>query len=304
MTARFFCDIFITMKQQYIKQVYSRGEALLYLHLIGEFCRRQLSENSGYLEGLDGSFAADNYDGVLIFSLSGAAKKILDFNNIPDFKIADIERAINRIECYTDLTLIWSSQEIAQKIKKIHHSSWMQTNISQVVNYENYFKKHSGLVKPINPHKIYTLNTFYELENLRPELKPLAVNFLAALSSINEISFYSSFTTPYLSDDSFFADYSDFKNLVGLQHIFKSSKKPTEKPEQIQEILKLSIQTVRQSGFSKKLLQSLKLGKMHANNTELMTGSGFIVTQDYWRNITIQDIESFFDALKIEAGYE
>lgn len=128
--------------------------------------------------------------------------------------------------------------------------------------------------------------------------------FLSTLSSINEILLYGSLETPYLSDSSFFADYSDFKNLVGLQHIFKSSKKPTEKPEQIQEILKLSIQTVRQRDFSKKLLQSLKLGKMHANNTELMTGSGFIVTQDYWRNITIQDIESFFDALKIEAGYE
>ena len=77
-------------------------------------------------------------------------------------------------------------------------------HLSGRINYENYFKKHSGLVKPINPHKIYTLNIFYELENLRPEFKPLAVNFLAALSSINEILLYSNLETPYLSDTSFF----------------------------------------------------------------------------------------------------
>lgn len=292
------------MTQQCIKQVYSRSEALLYLHLVGDFCRRLLCEDSDYLEGLDGSFAADNYDGVLVFSLSGTAEKIINFNNMPDFEASDIERAVARIECYTGLSLIWSPQEITQKIKKIHHSQWMKTNISQPINYEDYYKKHSGLAKPIKPHKIYNFDIFYELEDLPSELKPLAVVFLAVLSGINEILLYSNLETPYLSDTSFFADYSDFKNLVGLQHIFKSSKKPTEKPEQIQEILKLSIQTVRQRGFSKKLLQSLKLGKMHANNTELMTGSGFIVTQDYWQNITIQDIESFFDALKIEAGYE
>ena len=178
------------MTQQYIKQVYSRSEALLYLHLVGDFCRRLLCEDSDYLEGLDGSFAADNYDGVLVFSLSGAAEKILDFNNIPDFKIADIERAIARIECYTGLSLIWSPQEIVQKIKKIHHSPWMQTNISQPINYEDYYKKCSGLTKPTKPHEIYTFNIFHELENLPSELKPLAVVFLSTLSSINEILLY------------------------------------------------------------------------------------------------------------------
>ena len=64
--------------------------------------------------------------------------------------------------------------------------------------------------------------------------------------------------------------------------------------------LNTSLNEIKDSGFIDKFYRQLQTKGCLISDEELITSSGFLVTKEYWSNITISDIETIFSKINLQ----
>ena len=85
------------------------------------------------------------------------------------------------------------------------------------------------------------------------------------------------------------------------------SKKTNSSPKNRKKIfpnllkyLNTSLNEIKDSGFIDKFYRQLQTKGCLISDEELITSSGFLVTKEYWSNITISDIETIFSKINLQ----
>ena len=267
-----------------IKQANNRLLGNLYLHLISEYFYIFL-QNNNLLNYLDGEYNADNYDGIIIFSSS----LNLNFSEIiKNFSIkqSDVLRAILRTSYDKKRNPSYDIERTTQELINLHQQPSLQHFITAPISPASCILKtpYFSLSNKIN-HNFIDLDIILEINLTDNFLKPLASIVLNALSNILESYIY---TMPNFTSYVYHEQWSDYQcdpTYIGLKLQLRTSNQ-----SQID---------IKQLKFSEKLLSKIQLKSQLLTNEELLTSSGFIVTDQYWKKISLKDINRLYSSIHI-----
>ena len=274
-----------------IKQANNRLLGNLYLHLISEYFYIFL-QNNNLLNYLDGEYSADSYDGIIIFSSSFD----LNFSEIiKNFSIkqSDVIRAILRTSYDKKREPSYDIERITQELINLHQQPSPISPASCTLKTP-YF----SLSNKIN-HNLIDLDIILEINLTDDLLKPLAPIVLNALSNILESYIY---TMPNFTSYVYHEQWSDYQcdpTYIGLKLQLRTSNQSQIDIKTLTNYLNNQLSKIKQLKFSEKLLSKIQLKSLLLTNEELLTSSGFIVTDQYWKKISLEDINRLYSNIHI-----
>lgn len=148
-------------------------------------------------------------------------------------------------------------------------------------------------------HSLICSDIILETRLSKDFLKPLASVTLHALSNILESYIY---TIPDFASYVYHEQWSDYQcdpTYIGLKLQLLTSEQYKNHLGHLINYLNNLLSNIKQLGFSKKLLTKIQSGHQLLSNTELITSSGFITTENYWKKISLEDIDQIYASIHI-----
>ena len=281
-----------------IKQANTRLLGNIYQHLFSDYFYSLLKENH-ILNSLDENFTADNYDGIVVFSntnnLINLTKTAAQFT----IEQSNIIRAISRISCDKQSNATYDLNSLTQEILDLHQSA-LTKNITLPINSKdcNYKTQYFSLTRK-SPNSFVEKDLIIDIEITENHLKPLASAIINSLSSVLDpyIYIFPDFVT-YITHEQW-SDYQINPNYIGLKKQLRLPKTAKKIFPNLLEYLNASLNEIKNSGFIDKFHRQIQTAGCLISDEELITSSGFLVTKEYWSNITISDIETIFSKIDI-----
>ena len=252
-------------------------------------------QNNNLLNYLDGEYSADSYDGIIIFSSSFN----LNFSEIIKnflIKQSDVLRAILRTSYNKKREPSYDIQELIN----LHQQPSLQHFITAPISPASYTLKtpYFSLSNKIN-YNLIDLDIILEINLTDDFLKPLAPIVLNALSNILESYIY---TIPNFTSYVYHEQWSDYQcdpTYIGFKLQLRTSNQSQIDIKTLTNYLNNQLSKIKQLKFSEKLLSKIQLKSLLLTNEELLTSSGFIVTNEYWKKISLEDINRLYSNIHI-----
>lgn len=281
-----------------IKQANTRLLGNLYQHLFSDYFYNILKEKH-ILNSLDENFTADNYDGIVVFSNTNNLINLTQVSAQFTIEQSNIIRAISRISCDKQSNATYDLNSLTQEILDLHQSA-LTKNITLPINSKdcNYKTQYFSLTRK-SPNSFVEKDLIIDIEITENHLKPLASAIINSLSSVLDpyIYIFPDFVT-YITHEQW-SDYQINPNYIGLKKQLRLPKTAKKIFPNLLEYLNASINEIKNSGFIDKFHRQIQTAGCLISDEELITSSGFLVTKEYWSNITISDIETIFSKIDI-----
>ena len=281
-----------------IKQANTRLLGNIYQHLFSDYFYSLLKENH-ILNSLDENFTADNYDGIVVFSSTNNLINLTQVSAQFTIEQSNIIRAISRISCDKQSNATYDLNSLTQEILDLHQSA-LTKNITLPINSKdcNYKTQYFSLTRK-SPNSFVEKDLIIDIEITENHLKPLASAIINSLSSVLDpyIYIFPDFVT-YITHEQW-SDYQINPNYIGLKKQLRLPKTAKKIFPNLLEYLNASLNEIKNSGFIDKFHRQIQTAGCLISDEELITSSGFLVTKEYWSNITISDIETIFSKIDI-----
>ena len=281
-----------------IKQANTRLLGNLYQHLFSDYFYTLLKENH-ILNSLDENFTADNYDGIVVFSSTNNLINLTKVSAQFMIEQSNIIRAISRISCDKQSNATYDLNSLTQEILDLHQSA-LTKNITLPINSKdcNYKTQYFSLTRK-SPNSFVEKDLIIDIEITENHLKPLASAIINSLSSVLDpyIYIFPDFVT-YITHEQW-SDYQINPNYIGLKKQLRLPKTAKKIFPNLLEYLNASLNEIKNSGFIDKFHRQIQTAGCLISDEELITSSGFLVTKEYWSNITISDIETIFSKISL-----
>ena len=281
-----------------IKQANTRLLGNLYQHLFSDYFYTLLKEKH-ILNSLDENFTADNYDGIVVFSntnnLINLTKVLAKFT----IEQSNIIRAISRISCDKQRNATYDLNSLTQEVLNLHQST-LTKNITSPIQYKDCTDKTQYFsLSRKSPGSFIEKDLIIDIEITENHLKPLASAIINSISSVLDpyIYIFPDFVT-YITHEQW-SDYQINPNYIGLKKQLRLLKTTKKLFPNLIEYLNTSLNEIKNSGFTDKFHEQLQTKGCLILDEELITSSGFLVTREYWSNITISDIETIFSKISL-----
>lgn len=282
-----------------IKQANTRLLGNLYQHLFGEYFYTLLKENH-VLNSLDENFTADNYDGIVVFSNTNNLINLTKASTQFTIEQSNIIRAISRISCDKQRNATYNLNSLTQEILDLHQSIPIKNITSPIKSKDCTYKTQYLSLSRKSPNSFIEKDLIIDIEITENHLKPLASAIINSISSILDpyIYIFPDFVT-YITHEQW-SDYQINPNYIGLKKQLRLLKTAKKLFPNLLEYLNTSLNEIKNSGFINKFHEQLQAKGCLILDEELITSSGFLVTREYWSNITISDIETIFSKISLQ----
>ena len=282
-----------------IKQADTRLLGNLYQHLFSDYFYTLLKEKH-ILNSLDENFTADNYDGIVVFSNTNNSINLTEVLAQFTIEQSNIIRAISRISCDKQRNATYNLNSLTQEILDLHQSIPIK-NITSPIKSKNctYRTQHFSLSRK-SPGSFIEKDLIIDIEITENHLKPLASAIINSISSVLDpyIYIFPDFV-PYITYEQW-SDYQINPNYIGLKKQLRLLKTAKKFFPNLLEYLNTSLNEIKNSGFINKFHRQLQTKGCSILDEELITPSGFLVTKEYWSNITVSDIETIFSKINLQ----
>lgn len=281
-----------------IKQANTRLLGNLYQHLFSDYFYTLLKEKH-ILNSLDENFTADNYDGIVVFSntnnLINLTKVLAQFT----IEQSNIIRAISRISCDKQRNATYDLNSLTQEVLNLHQSTLTKNITSPIQSKDCTDKTQYFSLSRKSPGSFIEKDLIIDIEITENHLKPLASAIINSISSVLDpyIYIFPDFVT-YITHEQW-SDYQINPNYIGLKKQLRLLKTTKKLFPNLIEYLNTSLNEIKNSGFTDKFHEQLQTKGCLILDEELITSSGFLVTREYWSNITISDIETIFSKISL-----
>ena len=281
-----------------IKQANTRLLGNLYQHLFSDYFYTILKEKH-ILNLLDENFTADNYDGIVVFSntnnLINLTKVIAQFT----IEQSNIIRAISRISCDKQRNATYDLNSLTQEILDLHQSIPIKSITSSIKSKNCTYKTQYLSLSHKSPDSFIEKDLIIDIEITENHLKPLASAIINSISSVLDpyIYIFPDFVTYIIHEQ--WSDYQINPNYIGLKKQIRLLKTEKKFFPNLLEYLNTSLNEIKNSGFINKFHGQLQAKESLILDEKLITSSGFLVTKEYWSNITISDIETIFSKISL-----
>ncbi len=282
-----------------IKQANTRLLGNLYQHLFSDYFYTLLKENH-ILDSLDENFTADNYDGIVVFSNTNNLINLTKASAQFTIEQSNIIRAISRISCDKQRNATYNLNSLTQEILDLHQSMPIKNITSSIKSKECTYKTQHFSLSRKSPGSFIEEDLIIDIEITENHLKPLASAIINSISSVLEpyIYIFPDFVT-YITHEQW-SDYHINPNYIGLKKQLRLLKTTRKLFPNLLEYLNTSLNEIKNSGFINKFHKQLQTKGCLILDEELITSSGFLVTREYWSNITISDIETIFSKINLQ----
>ena len=281
-----------------IKQANTRLLGNLYQHLFSDYFYTLLKENH-ILNSLDENFTADNYDGIVVFSSTNNLINLTNASAQFTIEQSNIIRAISRISCDKQRNATYDLSSLTQEILNLHQSIPIKSITSPIKSKDYTYRTQHFSLSRKSPDSFIEKDFMIEIEITENHLKPLASAIINSISSILDpyIYIFPDFVT-YITYEQW-SDYQIDPNYIGLKKQLRLLKTAKKLFPNLLEYLNTSLNEIKNSGFINKFYEQLQTKGCLISDEELITSSGFLVTREYWSNITISDIETIFSKISL-----
>ena len=281
-----------------IKQANTRLLGNLYQHLFSDYFYTLLKENH-ILNSLDENFTADNYDGIVVFSSTNNLINLTNASAQFTIEQSNIIRAISRISCDKQRNATYDLSSLTQEILNLHQSIPIKSITSPIKSKDYTYRTQHFSLSRKSPDSFIEKDFIIEIEITGNHLKPLASAIINSISSILDpyIYIFPDFVT-YITYEQW-SDYQIDPNYIGLKKQLRLLKTAKKLFPNLLEYLNTSLNEIKNSGFINKFYEQLQTKGCLISDEELITSSGFLVTREYWSNITISDIETIFSKISL-----
>ena len=281
-----------------IKQANTRLLGNLYQHLFSDYFYTLLKENH-ILNSLDENFTADNYDGIVVFSSTNNLINLTNASAQFTIEQSNIIRAIFRISCDKQRNATYDLSSLTQEILNLHQSIPIKSITSPIKSKDYTYRTQHFSLSRKSPDSFIEKDFIIEIEITENHLKPLASAIINSISSILDpyIYIFPDFVT-YITYEQW-SDYQIDPNYIGLKKQLRLLKTAKKLFPNLLEYLNTSLNEIKNSGFINKFYEQLQTKGCLISDEELITSSGFLVTREYWSNITISDIETIFSKISL-----
>ena len=281
-----------------IKQANTRLLGNLYQHLFSDYFYTLLKENH-ILNSLDENFTADNYDGIVVFSSTNNLINLTNASAQFTIEQSNIIRAISRISCDKQRNATYDLSSLTQEILNLHQSIPIKSITSPIKSKDYTYRTQHFSLSRKSPDSFIEKDFIIEIEITENHLKPLASAIINSISSILDpyIYIFPDFVT-YITYEQW-SDYQIDPNYIGLKKQLRLLKTAKKLFPNLLEYLDTSLNEIKNSGFINKFYEQLQTKGCLISDEELITSSGFLVTREYWSNITISDIETIFSKISL-----
>ena len=281
-----------------IKQANTRLLGNLYQHLFSDYFYTLLKENH-ILNSLDENFTADNYDGIVVFSSTNNLINLTNASAQFTIEQSNIIRAISRISCDKQRNATYDLSSLTQEILNLHQSIPIKNITSPIKSKDYTYRTQHFSLSRKSPDSFIEKDFIIEIEITENHLKPLASAIINSISSILDpyIYIFPDFVT-YITYEQW-SDYQIDPNYIGLKKQLRLLKTAKKLFPNLLEYLNTSLNEIKNSGFINKFYEQLQTKGCLISDEELITSSGFLVTREYWSNITISDIETIFSKISL-----
>lgn len=282
-----------------IKQANTRLLGNLYQHLFSDYFYTLLKENH-ILNSLDENFTADNYDGIVVFSSTNNLINLTNASAQFTIEQSNIIRAISRISCDKQRNATYDLSSLTQEILNLHQSIPIKSITSPIKSKDYTYRTQHFSLSRKSPDSFIEKDFIIEIEITENHLKPLASAIINSISSILDpyIYIFPDFVT-YITYEQW-SDYQIDPNYIGLKKQLRLLKTAKKLFPNLLEYLNTSLNEIKNSGFINKFYEQLQTKGCLISDEELITSSGFLVTREYWSNITISDIETIFSKINLQ----
>ena len=281
-----------------IKQANTRLLGNLYQHLFSDYFYSLLKEKH-ILNSLDENFTADNYDGIVVFSSTNNLINLTNASAQFTIEQSNIIRAISRISCDKQRNATYDLSSLTQEILNLHQSIPIKSITSPIKSKDYTYRTQHFSLSRKSPDSFIEKDFIIEIEITENHLKPLASAIINSISSILDpyIYIFPDFVT-YITYEQW-SDYQIDPNYIGLKKQLRLLKTAKKLFPNLLEYLNTSLNEIKNSGFINKFYEQLQTKGCLISDEELITSSGFLVTREYWSNITISDIETIFSKINL-----
>ena len=281
-----------------IKQANTRLLGNLYQHLFSDYFYTLLKENH-ILNSLDENFTADNYDGIVVFSSTNNLINLTNASAQFTIEQSNIIRAISRISCDKQRNATYDLSSLTQEILNLHQSIPIKSITSPIKSKDYTYRTQHFSLSRKSPDSFIEKDFIIEIEITENHLKPLASAIINSISSILDpyIYIFPDFVT-YITYEQW-SDYQIDPNYIGLKKQLRLLKTAKKLFPNLLEYLNTSLNEIKNSGFINKFYEQLQTKGCLISDEELITSSGFLVTREYWSNITISDIKTLFSKINL-----
>ena len=281
-----------------IKQANTRLLGNLYQHLFSDYFYTLLKEKH-ILNSLDENFTADNYDGIVVFSSTNNLINLTNASAQFTIEQSNIIRAISRISCDKQRNATYDLSSLTQEILNLHQSIPIKSITSPIKSKDYTYRTQHFSLSRKSPDSFIEKDFIIEIEITENHLKPLASAIINSISSILDpyIYIFPDFVT-YITYEQW-SDYQIDPNYIGLKKQLRLLKTAKKLFPNLLEYLNTSLNEIKNSGFINKFYEQLQTKGCLISDEELITSSGFLVTREYWSNITISDIETIFSKINL-----
>ena len=282
-----------------IKQANTRLLGNLYQHLFSDYFYTILKEKH-ILNSLDENFTADNYDGIVVFSNTNNLINLTKVSAQFTIEQSNIIRAISRISCDKQRNAIYDLNSLTQEILNLHQSIPIKNITSPIKSKDCNHKTQYFSLSRKSPGSFIEKDLIIDIEITENHLKPLASAIINSISSVLDpyIYIFPDFV-PYITHEQW-SDYQINPNYIGLKKQLRLLKTAKKIFPNLLKYLNTSLNEIKDSGFIHKFHSQLQTKGCLISDEELITSSGFLVTKEYWSNITISDIETIFSKINLQ----
>lgn len=281
-----------------IKQANTRLLGNLYQHLFSDYFYSLLKENH-ILNSLDENFTADNYDGIVVFSSTNNLINLTKVSAQFTIKQSNIIRAISRISCDKQRNATYDLNSLTQEVLNLQQSTLTKNITSPIQSKDCTDKTQYFSLSRKSPGSFIEKDLIIDIEITENHLKPLASAIINSISNVLDLYIYifPDFVT-YITHEQW-SDYQINPNYIGLKKQIRLLKTAKKFFPNLLEYLNTSLNEIKNSGFINKFHEQLQTKGCLILDKELITSSGFLVTREYWSNITISDIETIFSKINL-----
>ena len=281
-----------------IKQANTRLLGNLYQHLFSDYFYSLLKEKH-ILNSLDENFTADNYDGIVVFSSTNNLINLTKVSAQFTIKQSNIIRAISRISCDKQRNATYDLNSLTQEVLNLQQSTLTKNITSPIQSKDCTDRTQHFSLSRKSPDSFIEKDLIIDIEITENHLKPLASAIINSISSVLDpyIYIFPDFVT-YITHEQW-SDYQINPNYIGLKKQLRLLKTAKKLFPNFLEYLNTSLNEIKNSEFINKFHEQLQTKGCLILDEELITSSGFLVTKEYWSNITISDIETIFSKINL-----
>ena len=281
-----------------IKQANTRLLGNLYQHLFSDYFYSLLKEKH-ILNSLDENFTADNYDGIVVFSSTNNLINLTKVSAQFTIKQSNIIRAISRISCDKQRNATYDLNSLTQEVLNLQQSTLTKNITSPIQSKDCTDRTQHFSLSRKSPDSFIEKDLIIDIEITENHLKPLASAIINSISSVLDpyIYIFPDFVT-YITHEQW-SDYQINPNYIGLKKQIRLLKTAKKLFPNLLEYLNTSLNEIKNLGFINKFHRQLQTKGCSILDEELIISSGFIVTKEYWSNITISDIATIFSKISL-----